>query len=441
MTKSQISVPSSEPTLLRVVGFWSLTASIVNLSIGGSIYVLQGVFARSLGVAAPLVFVLGAFVFIPITMCFAAAGSRICATGGPYSYVRTAFGPFASFVTGAVFWVSNVAGIASLAAALLDQGASIAPSLSQPFPRFAAAFTLYLLLCMLNARGIRTGAIAIMILAAVKLVPLVALIGLGGVRAHAVNYLGSSTVTWSTIGNSMILVMYCYSGMEIALLPSGEVQNPSRVVPRAALVAITIVVALCVCLQIVAQGVLGDHLANNPAPLAALASVLVPGGYGIMLFAASISIVGLLQGDIVGSPRLLFAMAQDGFLPSALSHVTARRRVPLLSVVTHALAVVLLTCLGSFESLALLSGGAICIVYFGTCASAWALQRRNIRQSGTPFMLPGGPFIPAISCVALTLILTTLKQAEWQAMGYALSAVLALYGITRWRRRIKITTH
>ncbi len=441
MTKSQMGVPSSEPTLLRVVGFWSLTASIVNLSIGGSIYVLQGIFAQSLGVAAPLVFVLGAFVFIPITMCFAAAGSRICATGGPYSYVRTAFGPFASFVTGAVFWVSNVAGIASLAAALLDQGASILPSLTQPFPRFASAFTLYLFLCMLNARGIRTGAIAIMILAAVKLVPLAALVVLGGVRAHAVNYLGSSTVTWSTIGNSMILVMYCYSGMEIALLPSGEVQNPSRVVPRAALVAITIVVALCVCLQIVAQGVLGDHLANNPAPLAALASVLVPGGYGIMLFAASISIVGLLQGDIVGSPRLLFAMAQDGFLPSALSHVTARRRAPLLSVLTHALAVVLLTCLGSFESLALLSGGAICIVYFGTCASAWALQRRNIRQSGAPFMLPGGPLIPAISCVALTLILTTLKQAEWQAMGYALSAVLALYGITRWRRNRNVISH
>ena len=113
----------------------------------------------------------------------------------------------------------------------------------------------------------------------------------------------------------------------------------------------------------------------------------------------------------------------------------------LLSVVTHAVAVVLLTWLGSFESLALLSGGAICIVYFGTCASAWALQRRNIRQSGTPFMLPGGPLIPAISCVALASILTTLKQAEWQAMGYALSVVLGLYGITRWRPKIKITTH
>jgi len=440
MTMNRMRVASGEPTLLRVVGFWSLAASIINLSIGGSIYVLQGVFARTLGVAAPLVFVLGAFIFIPITMCFAAAGSRISATGGPYSYVRAAFGPFASFVTGAVFWVSNIAGVASLAAALLDQAASIVPSLSQPLARGAAAFALYLLLCILNARGIRAGAIAIMMLAAVKLLPLAALVAFGGVRAHAINFHGSSTVTWSTIGSSMILVMYCYSGMEIALLPSGEVQNPSRVVPRAALVAITVVVALCVCLQIVAQGVLGDHLANNPAPLAALANILLPGSYGVILLAASISIFGLLQGDLVGSPRLLFAMARDGFLPSLLSHVTARRRVPLLAVVAHAMAVVLLTCLGSFESLALMSGGAICIVYFGSCASAWFLQRRDIRQSGTPFMLPGGPLIPAISCVALILVLTTLKRSEWQAIGYALSVVIALYGITRWRRNIKIAT-
>ena len=440
MTMNRMCAASSEPELLRVVGFWSLAASIVNLSIGGSIYVLQGVFARTLGVAAPLVFVLGAFIFIPITMCFAAAGSRVTATGGPYCYVRAAFGSFPSFVTGSVFWVSNVAGVASLAAALLDQAASITPSLSQPLPRAAAATAVYLLLCILNARGIRAGAIAIMVLATIKLLPLAALVSFGGLQAHATNFHGSSTFTWSTIGSSMILVMYCYSGMETALLPSGEVQNPSQVVPRAALTAITIVVALCVCLQVVAQGVLGDRLANNPAPLAALANDLLSGSYWVILLAASISIFGCLQGDLVGSPRLLFAMAQDGFLPSMLSHVTARRRVPLIAVVAHAAAVVLLTCLGSFESLALMSGGAMCIVYFGGCASAWVLQRKDVREGGSPFVLSGGPLIPGISCVALVLVLTTLKRSEWQAIGYALSVVIALYAMTRWRRKDKIAT-
>ncbi|MEP6549404.1 MAG: APC family permease [Gammaproteobacteria bacterium] len=434
MTTNEVPIASAEPTLLRVVGFWSLTASIVNLSIGGSIFVLQGVFARTLGVAAPLVFVLGGLVFIQITMCFAAAGSRVSSTGGPYSYVQAAFGPFASFVTGSVFWVANVAGVASLVAAILDQVASIVPALSQPLLRIAAAFVGYLLLCILNARGIRAGVIAIMMLAAVKLLPLAALVVFGAPQAHAINFHGTSTITWSTIGSSMIMVIYCFSGMETALLPSGEVKNPSRVVPRAALVAITVVVLLSVGLQIVAQGVLGDRLANNPAPLAALANELLHGSYNVILLAAGISIIGCLQGDLVGSSRLLYALARDGFLPSWLSHVTVRRRVPLLAIAAHATAVVLLTCFGSFESLALMSGGAMCIVYFGSCASAWVLQRRDIRESGVPFMLPGGALIPAFSCVAMALTLTTLERSQWQAIGSALAIVITLYIVTRWRR-------
>src|ERR1700694_4878123 len=163
---------ASEPSLLRVVGFWALTASIINMSIGGSIYVLQGTFAGTLGLAAPLVFVLGALVFVLVTMCFAAAGSRISATGGPYIYVRAAFGPFASFVIGAVFWVSNIAGAGSLAAALIDQAALFFPSLSNVVPRSLVVTAGYILLSVLNARGIRTSAIAIMVLATIKLVPL-----------------------------------------------------------------------------------------------------------------------------------------------------------------------------------------------------------------------------------------------------------------------------
>ena len=427
-------MPSGEPALLRVVGFWALTASIINLSIGGSIYVLQGTFAGTLGVAAPLAFVLGALVFVPVTICFAAAGSRISATGGPYTYVRAAFGSFASFVTGAVFWVSNVAGAGSIAAALIDQAALILPSLSQPFPRGVVAVTAYLLLCVLNARGIRTSAIAIMVLATVKFLPLVLLTVFGGVHVHASNFHGPSTVTGSTVGSAMVLVIFCYSGMEVALSPSGEIQNPSRVVPRAALIAITSVVALAVGLQIVAQGVLGGRLADNPAPLAAVADRLLPGSYGAILLAASVSMFGILQGDLVGSSRLLYALARDGYLPSVLSHVTVRRRVPLPAIAAHAAAVALLTILGSFKSLALMSGGAMCIVYFGSCAAAWSLQRRDIRDHGTPFMLPGGPVLPFITCTALVLILTTLERSQWQTIGCALSVVIALYAIARWRR-------
>jgi len=425
------SVTGHHPQLLRAIGFWALTASFINVSIGGSIYVLQGTFAGTLGVAAPLVFLFGALVFVPVTMCLAAAGSRIIATGGPYIYVRAAFGPLPSFLTGSVFWISNFAGSAGLAAALMDQAAQVVPSISQPLPRAAVVGTIYSLLCMLNARGIRTGAMAIILLAAVKLLPLALLTVLGSFYIHAANYHGPATITWSAIGNGMVLVMFCYSGMEIALSVSGEIHDPSRVVPRATLFAIAAVVLLAVGLQIVAQGVLGTRLANNPAPLAALAEAMLPGSYGAIVVAASIAMFGILQGELVGSSRLLYALARDRYLPSFLCHVTVRRRVPLFALITHAAIVATVATFGTFKWLALVSGGAISIVYIGCCAAAWRLQKQDTRDSGRPFVLPGGPWIPLLTCCALVLILLTLERSEWKAIGYALLVVLALYGVTR----------
>jgi len=423
-----------QPQLLRAVGFWALTAAVVNLSIGGSIYVLQGIFAGTLGVAAPLAFLLGGLVFAPVTMCVAAAGSRISATGGPYVYVRAAFGPLPSFVTGGIFWISNFAGAAGLAAALLDQAAQIAPSLSHALPRGVAAGTTYFLLCALNARGIRTGAMAIILLAVVKLLPLLLLVTLGSFSMQAANFHGAATLTWSSFGSAMVLVIFCYSGMEIALSPSGEIHDPSRVVPRATLIAMAAVVLLAVSLQIVAQGVLGGHLANNPAPLAAVAATLVPGSYGAVLLAASISMFGMLQGDLVGSSRLLYALARDGYLPSILSHVTERRRVPLPALIAHATVVVLVATVGTFKSLALVSGGAMAIVYIGCCAAAWQLQKQDTREAGAPFVLPGGPWIPLLTSTTLLVIVLALGRSEWKAICYALLVVMALYGIARWRR-------
>jgi amino acid transporter len=235
----------------------------------------------------------------------------------------------------------------------------------------------------------------------------------------------------------MVLVIFCYSGMELALSPSGEIHNPSRVVPRATLIGMATVVLLAVGLQIVAQGVLGSRLANNPAPLAALADSLLPGSYGVILLAASIAMFGILQGDLVGSSRLLYALARDGYLPSILCQVTIWRRVPLPALITHAAVVAVLATFGTFKPLVLVSGGAMSIVYIGCCAAAWRLQKQDTRESGRPFVLPGGPWIPVITCAALLLILMALERPEWKAIGYALLVVIVLYWVARWRRASK----
>ena len=428
---------TGDSALLRRIGFWALTASVLNNTIGGGIFEMPGDLASSMGAAAPLALLLGALVFVPIALCFSAAGSRIHATGGAYSYVAAAFGPLSGYVIASMLWISNVAASGGIAAALADQLAHVSPWFAQPLSRAAFLVGAYVLLCALNARGVRIGARAIMALATVKLLPLILLAVVGLFYIHPANLHVTAMPGSSAIGNSMVFVIFAYAGMETALLPSGEVSDPSRVVPRATLAAITLVVLLYVALQVVAQGVLGSALAGNKIPLAATAGAIAPFFHTVLLLTAGISLLGFLQNDLLSTSRLLYALARDGYLPSPLARVTTGHHVPLVALVMYAGIAVVLAIQGGFSALVLFSGRAVCLVYIGVCVAAWRLQQRDVRGEGRPFMLRGGPLIPLIACAGLVLVLTTLQRLEWLAIGYALAAVVALYAIVRWRRGSK----
>ena len=424
-----------ESALLRVVGFWSLSAAIVNLTIAGSIFALPGTLAGSAGSAAPLIYVTAALLFVPIVLCFAAAGSRVTATGGPYSYVDAAFGRFPGFVIAAVLWISSVAGSAGIAAALVDQLSQLCPALAEPAPRVLFLGGIYSLLVAFNVRGIRTGAVAITVLAAAKALPLLLLGVAGSHYVHPENLKIHSFPPWSSISGSLVLVIFAYSGIETALAPSGEVRNPTRVVPLAALAGAAAVVALYISVQVVAQGVLGTALAHNTAPLVAIGEIIMPGGGILVAVTATVSLIGSLQGDLVASPRVIYALARDGPLPAWLAAVSEKHQVPARAIVAHALVACLLAAAGSFTVLALVSGGAFCLVYIAVCAAAWRLQRTNFGGATAPFRIPGGPVIPLMGIAGLLVILTTLERKEWVAIGCAALSLGAFYAARSWPRR------
>ena len=167
-------------------------------------------------------------------------------TGGPYSYLSATFGPFAGFVGGALMWISNFTSSAGVAAALSVQVASLVPAFAPPLPRALLLTAVYGALFALNAFGVKLGARAITALAALKLTPLFLLAALGMffVDWSQVSFAIGDVPSWGALGASMVLVMFAYSGMETALVPSGEIHDPARDVPRATMVAIVLVVLL-----------------------------------------------------------------------------------------------------------------------------------------------------------------------------------------------------
>jgi amino acid transporter len=339
-------------------------------------------------------------------------------------------------MAGVLMWVTNVASSAAVASALIDYSSRAYAPLAEPMVRSSALLAVYSLLIALNARGIKVGARAIVIMASAKLLPLIALAIAGLFLLHEnIDVEWTALPGWQPLGTSMVLVIFAYAGLETALIPTAEVKDPSRLVPRATLTAIAFIVALYLSLQVVSQSALGASLASSSAPLADAAGKLWAPGFALLLATAAVSMLGFLQGNLLASSRLVFALARDGFLPHQLARVTATHRVPVWSVVVHGGVGCALALGGSFSQMALVSGGANCLVYVACCAAAWRLQQRGIAEHREPLVLPAGGLIPIISCLAMAAILATLTRAEWIAITIATAAAMVLYAIARFARR------
>jgi amino acid transporter len=132
---------------------------------------------------------------------------------------------------------------------------------------------------------------------------------------------------------------------------------------------------------------------------------------------------------------VLFALGRDGWLPSAFGRVSASHRVPLLGLAAHAGIACFLAVRGSFDALAQVSGGAICVVYAAVALGAWQLQRRGVAERGAPFRMPGGALMPIIGFAIMAAILATLKPGEWRAIAVSLGVLVLVYGVLRLTRR------
>lgn len=435
-----------DAALVRALGPFQLGASIVNIIVGAGIFMLPALLYGRLGAGAPLVFVAGAMAIVPIALCFAAIGSRAAATGGPYTFVGAAFGPFAGFLAGALMWVCNASSSAGVAAALAEQAGNAWAALREPLPRAGFIAAAYAAVFALNAFGVKLGARAIVLLAALKLAPLFLLAGVGllfvdwgriGAGAWpSWSMLSWSALPWSALGSSMVLVVFAYSGMETALVPTGEVRDPARHVPRATLSAIVLVVLLYIGIQLACQGLLGARLAGSGAPVADAAGALWAPAHGALLVTAAVSMAGFLMGNLFSSSRLLFALGRDGYLPAAFGRVDARHHVPRTALLAHAGIALALALIGNFESLALISGGAICLLFAAVAVAAWRAQARDLRGPGEPFRLPGGAWpMPLLAVAVMAAVLATMSAAQWLAIAVSLLALVAVYAVLALRRR------
>jgi len=417
--------------LVRAVGPWALAAGIVNIVVGAGIFALPGALAGCVGSYAPLAYLVCAIAVGAVALCFAEGGSRVPTSGGAYGYIEAAFGPLSGFLAGMFQWVSDVLACGGVAAALAEVAAGLLPPAGCAVARAVIIVGVIGGVSLVNLRGVRHGARLVGVATVVKLIPLAIFLVVGATAVHAESFAPTGALDLGGLRRAILLALFAFSGMETPLGASGEVALPARSIPRALGIAMPAVTLLYVGIQLVATGILGPSLAGSTAPLVEAMARFGPGLRTLMLAGMALSMLGWLGSNILGSPRILFALARGGILPRALGRVHTGSHTPHVAIAVHGALAVALALSGTFAELAVLAALASAMLYIAGCLAAWRLARRGVAQAGEPLRFRGIGAAAVTGCASMLGIIALASRAEIVGVAALTVGCVAVYGARR----------
>jgi amino acid transporter len=416
------------PEGARPVGALQLLALGLNGIVGVGIFFVPAAVATSApGLGAVAVFALTGVALLPAALAFATLGRRFDEDGGPVVFARAAFGERVSFLVG---WVAYVSALFSASAVIVGLTRATLPALGLaggPAARVAPA-VLVTLLAAVVASGLRLSARIWTGLTALKLLPLVLLVGAFAVAWGRFPAPPAPTPGSGWLRATLVAVFAC-QGFEIVPVIAGQVRASSRAVPFATVGSLLLALALYVALVLACVTAL-PALAASPAPLADAAGVLGGAGLaGLVKVGTSVSALGIAFGMMVTSPRYLSSLASGERELFALDRVSAGG-VPMRALGVTWVVVAAIVSLGELGELFALSSIAV-LMQFGT--SALALLVLAARRDRGLRPRQAWPAIPTLA-VAAALVASGATVREGLVAAGAVALGFALLRVARPRR-------
>jgi len=427
---------NSDEGLKKVIGVRSLAANAVNLTVGAGIFALPAVVASYMGAAGFLAYILCAGLIMLVLLCFVEIGSKIPVTGGGYTYIEKAFGPLAGFLANILFWFGYcIMADAAVANVLADSLGTFFPVFNETIVRILFFALVFGGIAWINVRGVKQGNALVEVVTLAKLLPLFVLIVVGIFFMDTRNFNVTSWPSVKSLGEVSLILFFAFIGVEASLSASGEIKDPKRTIPRGILLGVFIISIFYLLIQFVAQGVLGEDLAQQKeAPLTVVASTIL-GTFGkVMLVAgAAISSFGLISGDVLNSSRLPYAAARDGLLPKFLARIHPTYTTPYIAILLYAGVGFILAVSGEFRQLAVLASSAMLIIYIGVILAT--IKLKKIKPEPGAFVTPGGLTIPLLALGATVWFLSNLAWKEIIGVAGFLAFFTLVYFIMKMVRK------
>jgi basic amino acid/polyamine antiporter, APA family len=411
------------PGLIRAMGRWTLTALVINSIIGSGIFGLPSVVAGYLGRKSPLAYLIAAAGMGLVIACFAEVASQFTTAGGPYLYAREAFGRTIGIEVGLLLIVLKVAVAAAAADLFTDYLVEFWPAAHDPVARLAVLTILIGFLVAVNVYGIKFGAAANNLFTVAKLAPLI-LFAIGGGAYVLVHHtvlpavMQGSTPSIRNWFAAVLVLTFPYGGFEGAVVPMAEAKDPRRDAPFALFISLATVTFLYCTIQYVTVSILPDA-ALTDRPLADAARQLWgTAGATLISLGALISVYGYLTAMMLHTPRLIFALGEEGDFPRVFARIHPRYRTPYISIFVFAAILWCLAAAGSFKWNVYFSSVGRLLVYGFTCAALPVLRRRHPEIQC--YRLPGGSLFAILAILFVVLLASQMRRFELFVVAAAL---------------------
>jgi APA family basic amino acid/polyamine antiporter len=424
--------PTHRTQLFRILGLAFGLAVVFGGTVGVGILRLPGTVAAALG-SAPLIllfWILGGIYALFGAISVAELGTMLPQAGGFYVYARRAFGGAAGFAVGWNDWLNNCAAIAYGTYAAAEYLGALLPQIAAH--KKPVALGILFFFTALHWAGLRLSSNVQKLVSAVAALTLLVLAVGCFLFGHpaasaAAPVLANTAASLPLFSMAMLIalvsalkaIIITYDGWYEAIYFTEEDTDPARHLPRALIGGVAFVIVLYLVLNLAFLRALSiPHLAASKLPAADAAQALFAHGSGEFVTLISLlTLVGLINSVLLGTPRILFAISRDGLFMKQATMVSAGG-TPRPALLITAGAIALLVASGTFERIVAIAAVLYVAIYCANYAAVFVLRRREPGLA-RPFRVWGYPFTTGIVLVGSVIFLAAAAAGDPVNAGIA----------------------
>jgi basic amino acid/polyamine antiporter, APA family len=420
------------PALAARLGLFDATMLVMGGIVGSGIFINPYVVAGLVHTPALILgaWLAGGAIALAGAFIYAELADRMPKVGGQYAYIREAYHPLLGFLYGWSCLLVIHAGGSAAVAVTFAKYCSVFSHGAVPEKLFAVAVVL--VFTVVNCLGVRAGGGVQSVFMLLRIVAIAMIVVCGAglifwpppIAAHTAWIpLLDRPVSFDLLtvfGATMIPVLFAYGGFQTANYVAGEIREPRKNLPKALLLGVIGVIVLYVAANFIyVQALSPAGLAATATPASAvMRRALGSLGGSLIAVAIAISTLGFLSQAMLSYPRVAFAMAEDGVLPSVFARLGTRSRAPVAAIALLGALISATVILGTYEQI--LSYVVVMDwLFFGLSASClFVFRAREARRGGdataqpdSGYRVPGHPWTTAVFvAVAWLVVLNTIYK-------------------------------